>query len=135
MIVFDTNVLSEPLRPAPDAGVLRWMRAQSRVVVTAVSVAELLTGARALPEGARRERLVSAITGILTGTSVLSFDEAAAHAYAAMQEMRRRSGRPLSVEDGMIAAITAVHGATLATRNIADFVGLGIPLIDPWTSS
>lgn len=132
MIVFDTNVLSEPLRPAPDEAVVTWMRTRTDAAVTAVSVAELLVGARRLPEGARRERLIAGIEAILSGSRVLPFDEGSARVYARMQEVRRAAGRPLPVEDGMIAAIAATHGATLATRNTADFEGLGIELLDPW---
>lgn len=132
MIVLDTNVLSEPLRPEPAVGVLAWMRAQRDVAVTAISVAELLSGARVLPAGARRERLIDAIERILAGSCVLSFDVAAAREYARMQEARRLAGRPLSVEDGMIAAIASVHDAAVATRNTVDFAGLGLTVIDPW---
>ena len=134
MIILDTNVLSEPMRPTPSGRVLRWMRAQTDVAITSVSVAELLAGARRLPAGIRRERLIAAIEVTLTGSRVLPFDESAARTYARMQEVRRTAGRALSVEDGMIAAITAVHGATLATRNTPDYEGLGVELVDPWTA-
>jgi predicted nucleic acid-binding protein len=134
MIVLDTNVLSEPLRPSPDDAVLRWMRSHRDVAVTAVSVAELLTGARRLAEGSRRERLIAAIEKILVGSRVLPLDDRAARIYARMQERRRTAGHPLSVEDGMIAAITVAHGAALATRNTADFEGLDLSLINPWTN-
>jgi predicted nucleic acid-binding protein len=132
VIVFDTNVLSEPMRPAPHPAVLAWMAEQEDVAITAVSVGELMTGARMLPHGARRERLLASIETILTGQDVLAYDEHAAHLYAWMRAERRATGRPLTVEDGMIAAITASHGATLATRNTRDFDGLGIDLVDPW---
>lgn len=132
MIVLDTNVLSEPLRPAPDEKVLAWMASQTDVAVTAISVGELLLGARRLPTGARRERLIAAVEGILSGSRVLPFEERAARVYARMHESRRAAGHALSVEDGMIAAIAAVHGAAVATRNVADFAGLEFELIDPW---
>ena len=132
MIILDTNVLSEPLRSNPDTTVVAWMKGQTDAAITAISVAELLVGARRLPEGARRERLIAAIDSILSGSQVLAFDERAARRYARMQELRRTAGRPLSVEDGMIAAIAAAHGATLATRNTKDFEDLGIDLVDPW---
>ena len=132
MIILDTNVLSEPLRSTPDTAVVAWMKSRTDAAITAVSVAELLVGARRLPEGARRERLIAAIDSILSGSRVLPFDERAARSYARLQEARRIAGRPLSVEDGMIAAIAAAHGATLATRNPRDFEDLGIDLVDPW---
>lgn len=134
MIVFDTNLLSEPLRPEPDDRVVGWMRGQTDVAVTTISVAELLIGARRLPLGIRRERLIASIERILSGRRALPFDERAARVYAEMNETRRAAGRPLSVEDGMIAAIAAVHGAAVATRNTSDFEGLGLELVDPWKS-
>ncbi|MFH8252251.1 type II toxin-antitoxin system VapC family toxin [Microbacterium sp. B2969] len=133
MIILDTNVLSEPLRPSPDEAVIRWMRAEADLAVTAISVAELLVGAHRLPAGSRRDRLITDIEAILSGNRVFAFDDRAARIYAGMQESRRSAGRPLSVEDGMIAAITAAQGAVLATRNTPDFEGLGVELIDPWS--
>jgi toxin FitB len=138
MIVLDTNVLSEPLKQQPDEHVLAWLSSlDEEAGVTSVSVGELLTGVRALPVGRRREGLLEAIESTL-GTfagSVLAYDESAARRYARLQELRRAAGRPpLAVEDGMIAAICAARGTTLATRNTADFVGLGLDLIDPWST-
>ncbi|MBD3780563.1 MULTISPECIES: type II toxin-antitoxin system VapC family toxin [unclassified Cellulomonas] len=135
MIVLDTNVLSEPLRAEPDPGVLGWLDdVDGSAAVTAVSVAELLTGAQHLPAGRRRDGLVRAIEAMAESfrDSVLPFDVDAARRYAGFQAARRAAGRPLSVEDGMIAAICASRGATLATRNTRDFAGLGLPLVDPW---
>ena len=137
MIVLDTNVLSEPLKRTPDEHVLSWMeRLDGATAVTAVSVGELLTGARALPEGRRRTELLDAVLSTLAdfSGSVLAYDEPAAQHYARLQELRRTMGRPLAVEDGMIAAICLTHGAALATRDTADFAALGIELIDPWAS-
>jgi predicted nucleic acid-binding protein len=135
VIVLDTNVLSEPLRERPDDDVLAWLAgAGTAVAATAVSVGELLVGARRLPAGRRRDRLLAAIDGIATSfeDAVLPYDLGAARRYAVMQADRRAAGRPLSVEDGMIAAICAEHGASLATRNVRDFDGLGISLVNPW---
>ncbi len=137
MIVLDTNVLSEPLRLRPDEHVLAWLGAlDDETAVTAVSVGELLVGVRALPEGRRRAGLLDAIETTLRAFagSVLAYDEAAARHYARLQEMRRATGRSLAVEDGMIAAICLAHAATLATRDVTDFAGLDIELIDPWTA-
>jgi hypothetical protein len=106
------------------------MRSQRDVAITAVSVAELLMWARRLAEGCRRERLIAAIEKILVGSRVLALDDRAARIYARMQERRRTAGYPLSIEDGMIAAITVAHGAALATRNTADFEGLHLSLIN-----
>ena len=138
MIVLDTNVLSEPLKQRPDEHVLAWFASlDEEAGVTAVSVGELLTGVRALPVGRRREGLLTAIEATLRtfAGSVLAYDEAAARHYARLQESRRGAGRPLAVEDGMIAAICIARGTTLATRNTSDFTGLGLDLVDPWSAS
>lgn len=132
MIVLDTNVLSEPLKVEPSERVLTWLESVDEAL--AVTVGELLVGARRLPLGRRRDALLAAIDRALQahGGDVLPYDERAARRFAEMQESRHAAGRPLSVEDGMIAAICARHSARLATRNIADFDDLGIDLIDPW---
>ncbi len=135
MIVLDTNVLSEPLRARPDPAVLAWLADVSEdVALTAISIGETLTGVRLLPEGRRREGLIIAIDRTLTtfAEQVLPYDESAARIYAMLQESRRAAGHPLSVEDGMIAAICRDRGASLATRNLKDFRGLGVALINPW---
>lgn len=137
MIVLDTNVLSEPLRPEPAAHVLDWMASlDGAVAITSVTVGELLVGVRRLPAGHRRDHLLAAIERTLDAHAgaVLAYDEPAARHYALLQEARRRTGRPLAVEDGMIAAIYAIHGAALATRNVRDFDQLGVEIIDPWLS-
>lgn len=136
MIVLDTNVLSEPLRSTPDGRVLTWWATVDQpVAITSVSVGELLVGVGMLPAGRRRDDLAAAIERVLAthGRAVLPYDAAAARRYAAFQEIRRALGRPLAVEDGMIAAIAATRSAVLATRNVKDFVGLGVPLVDPWS--
>jgi toxin FitB len=136
LIVLDTNVLSEPMRSQPDTRVGAWMRSEVFVDarVTAVSVGELLTGIGMLPEGQRRSGLLAEVGNALAafGDQILAYDDAAARIYAQLQEARRRAGRPLSVEDGMIAAICVRERAALATRNTNDFEGLGLTLIDPW---
>jgi predicted nucleic acid-binding protein len=138
LIVLDTDVVSEPLKERPDERVMSWLATTGdRLAVTAITVGELLVGARRLDPGRRRDALITAIDRILAthGSEVLAYDEAAARRYAEMQERRQAAGRPLSVEDGMIAAICAGHGARLATRNTKDFDDLGIHLADPWTEA
>jgi len=138
MIVLDTNVLSEPLKQQPEERVLAWLASlEEEAGVTSISVGELLTGVRALPAGRRRSGLLEAIESFLRtfAGSVLPYDETAALQYAWLQESRRAAGRPLAVEDGMIAAICVARGMTLATRNSSDFAGLGLDLVDPWTAS
>jgi len=135
VIILDTNVLSEPLRARPEPAVLMWLAdVTDRVALTSISVGEILTGVRLLPLGQRRIALIAAIETNLTKFAdlVLPYDDLAARMYATLQESCRARGHQLSVEDGMIAAICQHQGATLATRNIKGFHGLGIGLINPW---
>jgi toxin FitB len=138
MIALDANVLSEPLKQRPDERVLDWLEGlEDEAVITAVTVGELLTGVRALPDGRRRTDLLEAIELTLNtfSGSVLPYDDSAARRYALLQETRRLTGRPLAVEDGMIAAICITRGAALATRNTTDFDGLGLETVDPWSDA
>ena len=104
--------------------------------ITTVTVGELLTGVRLLPLGKRRTSLATVIEQVLLRWAIcLTYDEPAARTYAAMRELARKQGRGLSVEDGMIAAICAANGATLATHNTADFDFLPIPVLNLWADS
>jgi hypothetical protein len=134
VIVLDTNVVSETVRNTPSPSVLRWLNTRPEpFALTSISIGELLTGVRLLPQGKRREGLMAAIEEVLVRQGVvLPYDEAAARAYAALRERAHAMGRGLSVEDGMIAAICAAHGATLATRNLTDFDFLRLPIVNPW---
>ena len=134
MIVLDTNVVSETVRAAPSPAAMHWLACQNEAfAITAVTIGELLTGVRLLPEGKRRNGLMVAIEKVLLRWAVrLPYDETAARVHAAMREQARGQGRGLSVEDGMIAAICAAHGASLATRYVTDFNFLPITTINPW---
>ncbi|RYF74437.1 MAG: type II toxin-antitoxin system VapC family toxin [Comamonadaceae bacterium] len=139
MIVLDTNVLSEILRPAPDARPLAWLEAQSRgsLFTTAVTQAELLYGVQLLPSGQRKAVLQQALEAIFEtdmAGQTLDFDAEAARSYADIAASRKAAGKPISQFDAMIAAITRSRGARLATRNVKDFEGCGIQVIDPWSS-
>ena len=137
MIILDTNVLSEILRPTPSTRVLQWMRREpaSALFTTTITEAELLYGIALLPEGRRRQSLEAVVRLIfaedLVGR-VLPFDSAAAREFANIAATRRRVGRPISEADARIAAIARSRGAALATRNLGDFVGCGLELIDSW---
>jgi toxin FitB len=137
VILLDTNVLSELIRPEPDEGVTKWLDSleAAAVATTAITAAELLYGAARLPAGQRRERLSEAICGLLEDDlegRVEPFDAAAATHYASLVSDRDKAGRPISMADAQIAAICRSLGATLATRNTGDFQGTGIDLLDPW---
>ncbi len=138
MIVLDTNVLSEVLRPEPEARVLAWLDKQpaNSVFTTAITQGEILYGIRLLADGQRRRKLWDAATAIFDedfSGRVLSFDSEAAGHYADIGASRRSAGRPISQFDATIAAITRSHGATLATRNAMDFEGCGIEVVNPWS--
>lgn len=137
MIVLDTNVVSELLRTEPARQVEIWLSAQdgARVYFTAVGEAELRHGVAVLPAGKRRAALAQAIEGILEDDfrdRILPFDRKAARAYAEIAAKRRAAGRPISQFDCQIAAIARAHGASVATRNVSDFKGCGIEVLDPW---
>lgn len=136
MIVLDTNVLSEPLKKAPDTRVIDWLRRHARddLVITAISVGELHTGVRFLPVGKRRTDLQLAIDRAidLYEDRVLSYDLKAARLYGHVRELSRSQGHAITVEDAMIASLCWRENATLATRNIKDFTQLGITLTNPW---
>jgi toxin FitB len=135
VIVLDTNVLSEPIRNRPEEAVLAWFNdVAEEVALTAISVGGILSGIGLLPLGRRRDGLAAAIERVLSGYSdrVLAYDEPAARIYARLLVSRRAAGHPLSVEDGMIAAVCLSRGARLATRNVTDFAGLGLDLVNPW---
>jgi toxin FitB len=137
VIVLDTNVLSEALRPNPDGIVVQWMQGQTlgAAFTTSITEGELLFGVARLPAGRRRDTLETVITRLLTerfAGRILPFDSAAAREFVDIAATRRRIGRPISEPDARIAAITRSRGAVLATRNISDFTDCGLTLIDPW---
>jgi predicted nucleic acid-binding protein len=137
VILLDTNVLSELIRPEPDAGVTEWLDSldAATVATTAITAAELLYGVARLPTGRRKERLGEAIRGLIEedfNGRVEAFDATAATHYADLLSDRERAGRPISAADAQIAAICRKLGATLATRNTSDFKDTGIDLLDPW---
>jgi len=134
VFVLDTNVVSETVRERPAPAVMQWLESRDEpFAITTITIGELLTGVRLLSQSKRRDGLMAAIEHVLLRWAVsLPYDEPAARIYAAMREQAQTRGRGLSVEDGMIAAICAAHGASLATRNVADFDFLPIPTVNPW---
>lgn len=137
MILLDTNVLSELMKSAPDASVTQWMAAQpaASLYTTSITQAEILHGVMLLPAGKRRAAIEAAATAMFEedfAGRILAFGSDAALPYARIAAERRRSGRPISQFDAQIAAIARVTGATLATRNVADFAGCGVKIVDPW---
>ena len=143
MILLDTNVISEAFRPLPSPALIAWLDTHfENCAVSAITTLELSVGVRMLPAGRRRDRLQTAISLALGrfGSRVLSFDENAARAAADLFGLARANGlpihqTPLKLADLQIAGIAAATGCSLATRNVGDFRGLGIDLIDPWSSA
>ncbi len=139
MIVLDTNVVSEMMRPAPAGAVSGWFarNATSSLFTTALTQAEILYGLALLPAGQKRQALIAAAQAIFAedlAGRILPFDSAAAAFYPDIAATRRQAGRPISQIDAQIAAIARSRGAALATRNVRDFVECGIAVIDPWTT-
>ena len=135
MILLDTDVVSEPLRPAPDARVITWIDAQplETLFLSAITVAELRAGVALLPAGKRRtglqQNLEKRVLPLFAGR-VLPFDLACTQAYAVLLARARTAG--LATADGYIAAIAAANGFTVATRDTDPFEAAGIAVIDPW---
>ena len=137
MILVDTNVVSEPLRGAPEPRVAAWLDAQAleTLYLSAISVAELRFGLRSLPAGRRRDRLHEDLEGQILpmfAGRVLAFDLAASQAYAALMAKARSEGRTIPVSDGYIAATAAANGMMVATRDTAPFDAAGLKTVDPW---
>jgi hypothetical protein len=139
VIVLDTNVLSAMMRKADEPSVERWLDEQpiESVWTTTITVFEVRFGLESLKPSRRRDRLddafVRAINEVLGGR-VLPFDQPAALAAGAIAAQQRRQGRPIEIRDVQIAGIAAARKATLATRNIRHFEGIGIALVDPWAA-
>lgn len=137
MIVLDTNVVSEPMKPNGNPAVLAWLdrQAAETLYLTATSLSELLVGIEILPDGKRKAGLDTALSELLMnlfGSRILPFDQQAAMAYAPLVGRARAGGCLISVADGQIAAIAAAHKFTVATRDTAPFVAAGVPVINPW---
>ena len=138
MIVADTNVVSELMRPSPSPAVRDWASRQAAggLYTTAITVAEIRYGVERLPRGRRKDRLQSAADEVFAAFSeyVLPFDASAAVHYARIARQRDEAGLPFGGFDVQIAAICRAHGAALATRNTKDFLETGVEVIDPWRS-
>jgi predicted nucleic acid-binding protein len=141
VILLDTNVVSEALRPAPATSVLEWLDAHfESCTISTVTLLELEIGVQSLPAGRRRDRLGSAVALAIDRfrPRILPFDEAAARTAASLFVLARSSGlplhqMPLKLADLQLAGIAAANECVLATRNLGDFRGLGIDLVNPWS--
>ena len=137
MILLDTNVVSEIMRPHPDARFAAWMQAQPvpPIFTTAITAAEIFKGIEIMASGRKRQELLEVAESFFhidMASRVLPFDSAAAHWFAEIFATRRRKGLAAQPLDVQIAAIAREHKAVLATRNTSDFEECGIELINPW---
>jgi toxin FitB len=140
MIILDTNVLSELMRPKPSPRVVSWVAKQpaSELFTTSITEAEIFYGIELLTKGKRREGLLAAAEGMFTedlAGRVFGFESDAARIFSKIAADRRALGRPISHADAQIAAIARVRSAKLATRNVEDFKDCGLDVADPWNGS
>ncbi len=135
MILLDTNVVSEAMKPEPAAAVREWLDAQAAetLYLSSVTVAELMFGIGALPKGQRRDKLAAALDGVLElfADRILPFDTRAARRYAELAVRARSAGRGFPTPDGYIAAIAAAHDFAVASRDTSTFTAAGLTVIDP----
>ncbi len=138
MILLDTNVLSELMRPEPNEDVIRWVDSvpDEDIWISAVTVAEIRLGLALLPNGRRKQNLARIAEEMLKeefSEKCLPFGFQAADEYAAIVSTRNRQGRPITVEDAQIASIAIAANLVLATRNTKDFLDINrLDLINPW---
>ncbi len=140
MIILDTNVVSEPMKPSGNPAVRVWLDRQGAdsLYLTATSLSELLVGVEILPDGKRKHGLDAALGELVTGlfgSRILPFEKKAAMAYATLWARARAAGHVISVSDGQIAAIASVYGFSVATRDTAPFMATGVAGINPWEDS
>lgn len=136
MIIVDTNVASELMKPAPAAAVRDWVRTRGgrELYTTSITLAEIRYGIERLPDGRRKELVRTAAEGLFAAFAdqILPFDAAAAAHYASIVTRRERAGLPIDGFDAQIASVCRTHAAALATRNVRDFRDTEVDLIDPW---
>ncbi len=140
MIILDTNVLSELMRPKPSPRVVAWVSKQpaAELFTTSITEAEIFYGIELLTKGKRREGLLAAAEAMFAedfAGRVFGFESDAARVFSKIAADRRALGKPISHADAQIAAISQVRGAKLATRNTADFEDCGLAAVDPWNGS
>jgi len=138
MIILDTNVLSELMKPLPEPKVIDWLREQppSSLFTTSITQAEIHFGICLLPEGKRRQAIQEAAADMFRedfAGRILAFGSQEALVYAELAAERRRLGKPIAQFDAQIAAIARSTGARLATRNGLDFEECGLEIVNPWT--
>ncbi len=140
MIILDTNVLAELMRPKPSPQVVGWVarRPATEMFTTSITEAEIFFGIELLTKSKRRETLLAAAQEMFAeefADRTFGFDSDTARAFSKIAAHRRALGRPISHPDAQIAAIALVRGAALATRNVADFEECAVKVVNPWAVS
>ena len=139
MIVLDTNVVSEAIKPEPELAVRDWLDAQvaETLFLSSVTIAELLFGVGVLPDGRRKTKLHEAIDGVLAifAGRILPFDTDAARRYVVLALKARAGGKGFPTPDGYIAATASVRGFAVASRDTSAFEAAGLVVMDPWKTN
>jgi toxin FitB len=137
VILLDTNVVSEAMKPEPNPAVRKWLDAQSAetLYLSSITIAERMFGIGVLAKGSRKDKLTAALDGVLElfADRILPFDTSAARRYADLAVKSRAAGKGFPTPDGYIAAIAAAHDFAIASRDISAFTAAGLTVIDPWT--
>lgn len=136
-MILDTNIISEMMRPKPNASVLTWLNEQdaAQLFVATITIGEIFYGLEALPAGRRRQRLAASFEHLIRDafdSRLLAFDETAARCYGSIMAARRKMGRPLGALDGQIAATALANRMTVVTRNTKDFADCGLDIVNPF---
>jgi predicted nucleic acid-binding protein len=140
MIIVDTNVISEALKPVREPAVIAWLDAQvvETLYLTSPGLSELALGTESLPDGKRKEALRNDLDNLLRtffGVRILPFDKESALIYGKLIAVARKAGRAISVTDGQIGAIASLHKFSVATRDTSPFTALSVHTINPWSQS
>ncbi len=139
MIILDTNIISEVMRPLPDQNVIQWLNKQKsdNLYVSSISIAEINYGLYALPQGKRKQQLKNRFKQFINKAfcyRILDFDKQAAILYGQIMGEGKLTGHPMNVLDGQIAAIALHHGFAVASRNVKDFNYCGVEIINPFAT-
>jgi len=138
VIIIDTNIISELMKPNPDNLVIKWFGQQQtlQLYITTITIAEISYGLDVLVTGKRRQLLEETFNKVITEAfqhRIFSFDKPAAYLYGKIMGQRKKSGRPMSIADGQIAAIARSQGSAIATRNVTDFINCGVEIFNPFS--